>query len=84
MEKQMEIEDFVEVSGHNDDLNARVQEADNMVELRVRISMAGDNDLNCSYAVVCKDLVHIIIILKDQGCAIFGHGSLREEKFAYH
>lgn len=49
-----------------------------MVESLVRISMEDDNDLNCSYVVVCKGQVRVIIILKDSECAIFDYSSLRE------
>ncbi len=54
-----------------------------MVESTVRISMQNDNDLHCSYAIICKGSISIIIILKDAECAIFDYSSLKAESFAY-
>ena len=49
----------------------------NMIESTVRISMQDDNDLNCSYAVIRKGRIEIILILRDSECAIFNFEQLK-------
>lgn len=49
-----------------------------MIESTVKISMKDNNDLGCSYAIVCKDSISVIIILKASECAIFDYNELKE------
>ena len=48
-----------------------------MVESTVRMSMAGDNALGCSYAIVEKSGIDVILILKQAECAIFDGADLK-------
>ncbi|MDE6673630.1 MAG: hypothetical protein K2K19_02290 [Acetatifactor sp.] len=50
-----------------------------MVESTVYVSMRDENDLKCSYAIVCKSGVSVLIILKDSECAIVDYSSLKGE-----
>lgn len=51
-----------------------------MTESVVKVSMIEDNGLNCSYAIISKDKLNIIIIFKDLECAIFDLDDLKETK----
>lgn len=51
-----------------------------MTESTVKISMRDENGLGCSYAIITKDKMSIIIILKDQECAIFHYDDLRSRE----
>ncbi len=55
-----------------------------MVESVVKVSMRDDNDLGCSYAIVSKGKVSVIIVLKDSECAIFDYDLLKMAKYEYH
>lgn len=48
-----------------------------MVESTVRISMADDNALDCSYAIVEKSGTGVILILRQAECAIFDWAELK-------
>lgn len=50
-----------------------------MVQSTVYVSMRDENDLKCSYAIVRKSGVSVLIILKDSECAIIDYGSLKGE-----
>lgn len=54
-----------------------------MIESIVKISMQEDNDLDCSYAIIDKGNVSVIIILKDTECGIFDYSSFKKEDFVY-
>lgn len=54
-----------------------------MIESIVRVSMRDDNDLNCSYAIISKDCVSVIVVLKDSECAIFDYNRLKKEDAVY-
>lgn len=49
-----------------------------MTESTVQISMCDENDLNCNYAIITKDNISIIVILKDLECAVFNYSDLKE------
>ena len=50
----------------------------------VYISMRDDNNIDCSYSIVQKDELKVIIVLKDLECAIFDYNNLKNEiKFKY-
>lgn len=50
----------------------------------VYISMRDDNNIDCSYSIVQKDELKVIIVLKDLECAIFDYNNLKnEKKFKY-
>ncbi len=49
----------------------------------VYISMRDDNNLDCSYSIIQKEELQIIIILRDLECGIFDYHELKDEKF-YH
>ena len=51
-----------------------------MTESVVKVSMIEDNSLNCSYAIISKDKLNIIIIFKDLECAIFDLDDLKATK----
>lgn len=51
-----------------------------MIESTVKISMRDENGLNCSYAIITKDKMSIIIILKDLECAIFPYDDLKSRE----
>lgn len=55
-----------------------------MVESTVRVSMRDNNGLECSYAIINKSGVSIIIILKDSECAIFDYDALKDSESIYH
>ena len=46
----------------------------------VYVSTRDDNNINCTYSIVQKDELEIIIILKDLECAIFDYNQLKQEK----
>lgn len=50
-----------------------------MTESIVRVSMRDDNDLDCSYAIVGKEEISVIILLKDSECAIFDYHVLKNK-----
>ncbi len=54
-----------------------------MIESMVKISMQEDNDLDCSYVIIDKGNISVIIILKDTECGIFDYSSLRLEDYVY-
>ena len=45
----------------------------------VYVSTRDDNNINCTYSIVQKDKLEIIIILKDLECAIFDYNQLKLE-----
>ena len=50
----------------------------------VYISMRDDNNIDCSYSIVQKDELKVIIVLKDLECGIFDYNKLKnEKKFKY-
>ena len=51
-----------------------------MTESVVKVSMIDDNNLECSYSIIRKDNLNIIIIFKDLECAIFDFDTLKEAK----
>ncbi len=51
-----------------------------MTESVVKVSMIEDNSLNCSYSIISKETLNIIIIFKDLECAIFDLDDLKETK----
>lgn len=55
-----------------------------VIQSTVRISMKEDNTLNCSYAVITKDEISIILILRDCECAIYDYQDLcTKENYHY-
>lgn len=55
-----------------------------MTQSTVRISMREDNTFNCSYAVITKDEISIILILRDCECAIYDYRDLcTKENYHY-
>lgn len=56
---------------------------EDMIESTVKISMQDDNNLDCSYAIIDKGNVSVILILKEAECGIFDYNSLRSEDFVY-
>ena len=56
-----------------------------MTESTVKISMRDENTLNCSYAIVTKGTISIILILRDCECAIYDYNGLKttKEKYPY-
>lgn len=54
-----------------------------MIESTVQISMQDDNNLECSYAIVNKGNISIIIVLKDTECGILDYNQLKEANFTY-
>lgn len=55
-----------------------------MIQSTVKISMRDENTLNCSYAIVTKDIITIILILKDCECAIYDYNDLKSAKESCH
>ena len=55
-----------------------------MTQSIVKVSMRDDNDLGCSYAIVSKGQVSVIIVLKDSECAIFDYNLLKMAEYEYH
>ncbi len=55
-----------------------------MVASIVKVSMRDDNDLGCSYAIVSKGKVSVIIVLKDSECAIFDYDLLKMAEYEYY
>ena len=51
-----------------------------MTESIVKVSMQDENSLNCSYAIITKDKISILIILKDTECGIFNYDDLKSQK----
>ena len=50
----------------------------------VYILMRDDNSIDCSYSIVQKDELKVIIVLKDLECGIFDYNNLKnEKKFKY-
>ena len=45
----------------------------------VQISMRDENGLGCSYAIISKEDVSVIVILRDRECGIFDYGQLLAE-----
>lgn len=57
------------------------KDGDDIVEKSVvYVSTRDDNNINCTYSIVQKDELEIIIILKDLECAIFDYNQLKQEK----
>ena len=54
-----------------------------MTESSVKISMRDETTLNCSYAIVTKGTINIIIILRDCECAIYDYNDLKAKE-NYH
>lgn len=55
-----------------------------ITESTVKVSMRDDNDFNCSYAVVCKGDIGVVIVLKDSECAVFSCSDLKKDVFDHH
>ncbi len=55
-----------------------------MTESTVKISMRDENGLNCSYAIITKDKMSIILVLKDLECAVFNYNDLKSREYEYH
>lgn len=55
-----------------------------MTESTVKVSMRDENNLDCSYAVITKDKISIIIILKDKECGIFNYDDLKSQEGSFH
>ena len=56
------------------------KDGDDIVEKSVvYVSTRDDNNINCTYSIVQKDELEIIIILKDLECAIFDYNQLKQE-----
>lgn len=55
-----------------------------MTQSMVKISMRDENTLNCSFAIITKDTLSIILILKDCECAIYNYNDLRTAKENCH
>lgn len=53
-----------------------------MTESLVQISMKDENNLNCSYAIVTKDTISVILIWKDLECGIFDYDALKKSSCA--
>lgn len=51
-----------------------------MTESTVKISMRDENAFNCSYAIVTKGTITILLILKDCECAIYDYHDLKAAK----
>lgn len=51
-----------------------------MTESTVQISMRDENDLNCNYAIITKDTISVIVILKDLECAVFNYSDLQKRE----
>jgi len=51
-----------------------------MNESTVKISMKNENQLDCSYAIITKDLSSVIIILRNRECGIFDYSEINEGK----
>ena len=45
----------------------------------VQTSMRDENGLGCSYAIISKEDVSVIVILRDRECGIFDYGQLLAE-----
>ena len=46
----------------------------------VYVSMRDENNLDCSYSIVQKDDLKIIIVLRDLECGIFDYNELKKNK----
>lgn len=55
-----------------------------MTESIVKISMRDENTLSCSYAIITKGTITIILILKDCECAIYDYNDLKATKQNCH
>ena len=55
-----------------------------MTQSMVKISMRDENTLNCSFAIITKDTLSIILILKDCEYAIYNYNDLRTAKENCH
>lgn len=55
-----------------------------MILSTVEISMREDNPFNCSYAIITKDEIRIIIILRNCECAIYDYKELTGTKENCH
>lgn len=55
-----------------------------MTESTVKVSMGDENGLNCSYAIITKDKMSIILVLKDSECVVFNYDELKSRNHAYH
>ena len=50
----------------------------------VYVSMRDDNNIGCSYSIIQKDELKVIIILKDLECGIFDYNKLKcNREFKY-
>ena len=54
-----------------------------MIESMVSVSMRDQNNLGCSYAIISKSGIRVIVILKDSECAIFDYERLKGSDFHY-
>lgn len=50
---------------------------------KVGISLANDNGLGCSYAVIEKNNASVILILKDAECAVFDYDRIKSQDFSF-
>lgn len=55
-----------------------------MTRSTVEISMKEENVFNCSYAIITKDEISIILILRDCECAIYDYGDLRTKEHCHY
>lgn len=51
-----------------------------MTESVVKVSMIEDNSLECSYSIISKDSMNIIIVFKDLECGILDFDDLKGSK----
>ena len=51
-----------------------------MNESTVQISMKDENKLDCSYAIITKDLSGVVIVLRKMECGIFDYSEIREKR----
>ena len=49
----------------------------------VYVSMRDNNDLDCSYSIIQKDDIMVVIILRNSECAIYDYKEFQEGNFHY-
>jgi len=55
-----------------------------MIESTVKVSMRDNNNLDCSYAIINKSGISVIVILRNAECAILDYDVLKDSGSAYH
>ena len=55
-----------------------------MIESNVKISMRDNNNLDCSYAIINKSGISVIVILRNAECAIFDYDVLKDSRSVDH